>query len=132
MIVMISGGFDPLHIGHLNMIEAAAELGRVYVALNSDDWLLRKKGYRVMPWGERARILKALRLVTDVIPVNDDDGTVCQALYHLHPHVFANGGDRTTAEPREAAVCKSLGIRQVFNVGGGKIRSSSELVKVAS
>lgn len=132
MIVLVSGGFDPLHDGHLNYLEGAAERGRVYVALNSDDWLTRKKGRPFMPWAVRARILRALKLVTEVIPVDDRDGTVCHAIGSLHPHIFANGGDRTAGETRESALCKLLGVHEAFNVGGGKIRSSSELVKAAS
>jgi D-beta-D-heptose 7-phosphate kinase/D-beta-D-heptose 1-phosphate adenosyltransferase len=132
MIVLVSGGMDPLHVGHLNLIEGAAELGRVYVALNSDDWLTRKKGRPFMPWADRARILRALKLVTEVIPVDDHDGTVCHAIGALHPHIFANGGDRTVGETRESALCRLLGVHEAFNVGGGKIRSSSELIKAAS
>lgn len=134
MIVLVSGGFDPLHDGHLNYLEGAAELGRVFVALNSDDWLTRKKGRPFMPWTMRARILRALRCVTEVIPVDDRDGTVCHAIGALHPHIFANGGDRTEAahDSRESELCRLLGIREAFNVGGGKIRSSSELVRAAA
>lgn len=129
MIVMVSGGFDPLHVGHLRMIQAAAEMGQVVVALNSDDWLRRKKGYVFMPWGDRAEILKGLAGVADVTPVNDADGTVCEALRRVRPDLFANGGDRLFGNPKESAVCIDLGIKQAFGVGGGKIRSSSELLR---
>lgn len=129
MIVLVSGGFDPLHDGHLNYLQGAAELGRVFVALNSDDWLTRKKGRPFMSWAVRARILRALRCVTEVMPVDDRDGTVCEAIDRLRPSIFANGGDRVSGESRESALCKLLGVHEAFNVGGGKIRSSSELVR---
>lgn len=131
MIVLVSGGFDPLHVGHLNLLEAAAEHGDVLVALNSDQWLIRKKGYLVMPYEDRARILLALKVVRTVSPVDDHDGTVCAALAKLRPHVFANGGDRTEANPAEHALCEKLGIKEIFGVGGGKARSSSDLVNAA-
>lgn len=128
MIVMVSGGFDPLHVGHLNMIEEAARIGRVIVALNSDEWLRRKKGYVFMPHADRTRILSAIEGVTMVTPVDDSDGTVCEAIRRIRPTLFLNGGDRTQADPKEDALCRSLGVAQLFNVGGGKVRSSSQIV----
>ena len=79
-LIAISGGFDPVHIGHVQMIEAAAELGDVMVIVNSDDWLLRKKGYVFMPWDEKAYIMSQFKGVTKVVSVDDTDGTVCEAL----------------------------------------------------
>ncbi len=131
MIVMVSGGFDPLHVGHLSLLTHAARYGHVIVALNSDDWLRRKKGYNVMSYDDRLCILKALSVVTTVTPVNDTDGTVCEVLQVFEPDWFANGGDRTTANAAESAVCEELGINQLFGIGGGKIASSSELVRTA-
>lgn len=130
MTVLVSGGFDPLHDGHLDYLEGAASFGRVIVALNSDNWLMRKKGYVFMPWSARARLLKAIAAVYDVVAFDDSDDTVCEVLRSLQPNVFCNGGDRIVAEPREDAVCKELGIIQVFGVGGAKIRSSSDLGKM--
>ena len=132
MIVLVSGGFDPLHIGHLDLIEAANKLGEVIVALNSDDWLLHKKGYVFIPWEDRCRLLLALKLIIAVVPVSDSDGTVSAALRELKPDIFANGGDRKGANPKEAATCVAFGIKQMFNVGGAKIASSSDLIKTAS
>ena len=129
MTVLVSGGFDPLHVGHLELLDAAAARGHVLVALNTDDWLRRKKGYSVMPHADRTRILKALAVVTDVTPVNDADGTVCQTLRNLRPDCFANGGDRTQADPREHAVCEELGIEELFDIGGAKVRSSSQFME---
>ena len=129
---MVSGGFDPIHVGHVRMILAAAEIGNVIVAVNSDDWLMRKKGYIFMPWEERAEILKAVRGVTDVVTVEDSDGTVCEALERLHPDLFGNGGDRTNKNTPEMAVCNKLGIEMIWGLGGEKIQSSSDLVSDAN
>ena len=128
MIVMCSGGFDPLTVGHLCYLKDAAHFGDVVVALNSDAWLMAKKKFVFMPWADRMLIVKAISWVASVSAVEDSDGTVCEALRRLRPHYFTNGGDRTKANSLEDAVCDELGIKQLFNVGGQKIRSSSELV----
>lgn len=125
---MLSGGFSIIHIGHVRLIEAAAEYGRVIVALNSDEWLSRKITSPHVTWSERAEVLMALRHVELVIPVEDSDGTVCKALEKIKPMYFCNGGDRTTADPREHEVCERLGIYELFGVGGDKIRSSREFL----
>ncbi len=129
--IMVSGGFDPIHIGHVRMIIDAANYGNVIVVANSDDWLMRKKGYVFMPWEERAEIIKAIRGVVDVVTVDDTDGTVCEAIQRVKPDFFANGGDRKTNNTPEKEVCEALGIEMLWNIGGGKIQSSSELVKKA-
>jgi len=126
--IMLSGGFDPIHIGHVRMILAAAELGDVIIAANSDDWLMRKKGYIFMPWEERAEILRALHGVSEVVSVDDTDGTVCEALRRLKPDIFGNGGDRNNKNTPEKTVCKELGIKMAWGLGGTKVQSSSELV----
>jgi cytidyltransferase-like protein len=126
--ILLSGGFDPLHVGHVRMILAAKAIrSNVTIALNSDDWLIRKKGFAFMPWKERAEILRALHVC--VVQVDDRDGTVCEALERLQPSYFANGGDRTTPNEKEHETCRRLGIKEVFGVGGGKVQSSSELVR---
>ena len=127
--VCISGGFDPLHVGHIRLIQAAGHYGQLFIILNSDGWLLRKKGYVFMPWAERSEILKELYSVYGVRSVDDTDGTVCEALRWLRPDIFCNGGDRVSANPAEAETCERLGIKQLFNVGGDKIQSSSWLVR---
>lgn len=129
--VMCSGGFDPLHAGHLDYLEAAHQYGPVVVVLNSDAWLVKKKGYCFMPWADRARILMALRCVNNVLSVDDQNGTVVRALFDYHPIYFANGGDRTEANPDEDAVCEELNIKQLFGIGGDKVASSSEMVDSA-
>lgn len=128
---MCSGGFDPCHVGHLRLFTAAAEFGMVVVALNSDAWLTRKKGYVCWPFEERRELLLALRIVSLVIPVEDDDDTVCAAIRLWRPKYFANGGDRTeeTGCDAEAELCTRLGVTMLWGVGGSKVRSSSELIR---
>ena len=128
---MVSGGFDPIHVGHVRMIREAAQYGDVIVVANSDFWLFRKKGYNFMAFPERKEILMAIKGVVDVISVDDGDGTVCEALRRVKPTYFANGGDRTSENTPEKEVCKELGTTMLWGVGGQKIQSSSELVESA-
>ena len=126
--VCVSGGFDPVHIGHLRMIQEAAQYGNVIAIVNSDAWLMRKKGYIFMPFQERCEILRGFAGVFDTARVDDKDNTVCEALIRLKPTYFANGGDRKNDNTPEMEVCAELGIEMLWNVGGGKIQSSSTLV----
>ena len=127
--VAVSGGFDPVHWGHVKMIADAARHGPVMVIVNSDDWLKRKKGYVFMPWKERAYILGNIKGVSVVTAVDDSDGTVCEALIRHKPSFFANGGDRKQENTPEMEVCEELGIQMLWNIGGEKIQSSSDLVE---
>jgi len=127
--VAVSGGFDPVHWGHVKMIADAARHGPVMVIVNSDDWLKRKKGYVFMPWKERAYILGNIKGVSVVTAVDDSDGTVCEALIRHRPSFFANGGDRKQENTPEMEICEDLGIHMLWNVGGHKIQSSSDLVE---
>ena len=129
MISLCSGGFSILHSGHIDYLEGARQYGQVVIALNSDAWLKRKYGFVVMPWSERARILKSLIVVYDVIRVQDDDGTVCEAIRSIQPNYFVNGGDRTEPEPREHAACVSFGVIEIFRAGGKKVNSSSNIIR---
>ena len=130
--IMVSGGFDPIHIGHIRMIRDAANWGRVIVVINSDEWLIRKKGYAFMPYKERAEIIGNIKGVSVVTNVNDADGTVCDALRHHRPNAFANGGDRKKDNTPEMDVCEELGIQTLWNIGGkDKPQSSSWLVNKA-
>ena len=122
-LIAISGGFDP--------IEEAAQLGDVMVIVNSDEWLIRKKGYKFMPWSEKAYIMGQFKGVVKVVSVDDSDGSVCEALRTHRPDAFANGGDRKTDNTPEMDVCEELGIEMLWNIGGEKIQSSSDLVNKA-
>ena len=127
-IIAVSGGFDPIHTGHIRMIREAAKLGDVVVILNSDDWLMRKKGYNFMSFKERSYIAGSIKGVMMVSGVDDSDGSVCEALQRIKPNAFANGGDRYESNTPEMDVCKELGIEMLWNVGGEKEQSSSALV----
>ena len=129
--IMVSGGFDPIHVGHVRMILDAANFANVIVVANSDDWLMRKKGYVFMPWQERAEIIASIRGVVSVESVDDSDNTLCEAISRLKPDYFANGGDRKIGNTPEVDLCEDLGISLVWNVGGLKIQSSSDLVSAA-
>jgi D-beta-D-heptose 7-phosphate kinase/D-beta-D-heptose 1-phosphate adenosyltransferase len=128
-LIAVSGGFDPVHIGHVRMIQDASRYGNVMIIMNSDDWLERKKGYVFMPWEERAEIMGNIKGVVMVTQVDDEDGTVCEALKRHKPDAFANGGDRKTDNTPEMDVCEELGIQMMWAVGGNdKPQSSSWLV----
>ena len=130
--IMVSGGFDPVHVGHVRLIQEAAQWGNVIVAINSDAWLMRKKGYVFMPWKERAEIIGNIKGVTLVTSVDDSDGTVCEAIRRLRPAAFANGGDRKKNNTPEMDVCDELGIHMLWGIGGtDKPQSSSWLVNKA-
>jgi len=128
-IICVSGGFDPLHSGHLAMFREAAKKGKLVVIINSDDWLMRKKGFCFLTWEQRADIISSLKMVHEVASVEDKDNTVCEALKRLKPKYFANGGDRKTDNTPEMEVCNELGIEMVWDTGGEKFESSSEIAK---
>jgi len=139
IVVAVSGGFDPIHIGHVRMIQEAKALGdRLVVIMNNDAWLTDKKGFVFMPEAERREILEAIAgvdevVITDHMP-GDPDRSVVRALKLVKPHIFANGGDRKPdGDPvPEVAVCEELGIEMHYHIGhGGKVQSSSELAKRA-
>lgn len=125
--VVLSGGFDPIHIGHVRMIEDASVYGHVVIILNTDEWLLRKKGFIFMPWEQRKEILLSMKHVHNVIIARDEDDTVCETLKYLKPAYFGNGGDRKKTNTPEKKLCESIGIKMLWNLGGKKIASSSEL-----
>lgn len=128
--VMVSGGFDPVHVGHIRMILAAAKYGDVIVIANSDDWLHRKKGFVFMEFNSRYEILNSIKGVLIVDSVDDADGTVCKAILRHKPDYFANGGDRGRSNTPEQDVCEKLGVKLLWEIGGDeKIESSSELIK---
>ena len=136
---LISGGFDPVHIGHLAMIKDAKRIAnKVIILLNSDDWLVRKKGKPFMVEAQRAQILEEFESVSEVIiQQNDDDDSSNNGIIGFHKlHIdkticYCNGGDRSQENKiREAQTCKNLGIDLKFGIGGiHKLESSSNLTK---
>lgn len=135
-IVMTSGGYDPLHKGHAKCILASSSFkddGVLVVICNSDEWLFRKKGYSFMSEDERMFIIDSLKGVDYVSVWDDGSPTVCGAIELLKPNVFTKGGDRNSSENvPEFSLCEKIGCNVEFNVGGGKIQSSSNLVKKVS
>ena len=136
----VSGGFDPVHVGHTRLLEAAKKLGtELVVILNNDHWLKKKKGYAFMPQSERKEIIEAFRSVDRVVlskhTARSNDMSVSRELLALRPDIFANGGDRKPGNLRteEGRMCVKICCREVFNIGhGGKIQSSHKLVKNAT
>lgn len=131
-IVLVTGGFDPLHSGHIAYFRAARKLGdRLVVGLNSDEWLTRKKGRPFMPLQERMSIVGNLAVVDEVVVYNDDDGSSCDAIrlvkarYPKDEIVFANGGDRTRENIPEMVIG---GVEFAFGVGGEDKKNSSSWI----
>ena len=136
VVVAVSGGFDPVHVGHLRLFEEARRLGDyLIVILNNDNWLQKKKDYVFMSQEERREILLGFSCVDQVVftthPPDCTDMSVCTELAQLRPTIFANGGDRKGDNIPEYVLCEKLGIQMVFNVGGGKVQSSSSMVQAA-
>lgn len=136
-IVLVTGGFDPLHSGHIAYFKAARELGdHLVVGVNSDEWLTRKKGRPFMPFEERAAIIKELACVDEVIGFTDTDNSACCAIMQLLQTkgsswsvVFANGGDRTnTTTPEYTTYGNRTDVEFVFGVGGEDKKNSSSWI----
>ena len=131
-VVIVTGGFDPLHSGHIAYFKAAKTLGDLLVVgLNSDEWLTRKKGRPFMPLQERMAIVGNLGIVDEVVVYNDDDGSSCDAIrlvkarYPNAEIIFANGGDRTKENIPEMSVPD---VEFVFGVGGHDKKNSSSWI----
>lgn len=134
VVVAVSGGFDPVHIGHIRMFKEARALGnKLLVILNDDEWLMRKKGYVFMPLSERKELLENFSCVDEVVVREPRDTyDVSHMLEILPVHIFANGGNdrRNEGEIPEATVCTARGIEMIFGVGGAdKPQSSSWLTE---
>lgn len=140
--VIVSGGFDPVHVGHVRLIRDAAKLGDYLILLiNNDNWIRLKKKHAFMPEEERAEIMQQIKGVDEVMLTSHQENTadisVCEDLKILrkkYPEdelIFAKGGDRLADNIPEVKTCKELDIKMVFNVGGGKIQSSSWLINKA-
>lgn len=145
-IYMTSGGFDPLHIGHVRCIKGTYSMasnkdihaydmiGLVVVVVNADSFLTRKKGYAFMPLEERMEIIDSIKGVDFVVPwETSGDQTVCGAIEILRPNYFTKGGDRFDASTiPEWDICQKINCEIITGVGaGGKVQSSSELVRRA-
>ncbi len=135
-IIILSGGFDPVHKGHIRMFKEAKIHGNVFVGLNSDEWLLRKKNKYFMPFEERKEILESIKYIDLVFEFNDEDDTACSLIKDIYDHYnnkciifFGNGGDRTNQTTPEVEYCKKNNIEMIWGLGGGKIQSSSDLLK---
>ena len=135
IVVAVSGGFDPIHIGHIRLFREAKKLGdELIVIINNDNWIKLKKGHgSFMPEKERKEIIEAITNVDKVILTQHELGTkdlsICKDLAKLKPHIFANGGDRNEKNIPELDVCKQINCEVIFNVGqGGKVQSSSWLL----
>lgn len=136
-LIVTSGGFDPMHVGHLrcliesaNLVKKVGGKTKLAVIVNGDGFLLRKKGYAFMPEAERLEIIAGVNGVDYVVPWDDGSQTVTEALRVLKPFAFTKGGDRdAAANVPEFDLCESMGTQVIFGVGGGKIQSSSDLVK---
>lgn len=133
-VVLVTGGFDPLHSGHIAYFAAAKKLGDVLiVGVNSDEWLVRKKGKPFMPWGERALIVSQLKMVDGIRHFDDSDGSARDAIRKVlenYPNddiVFANGGDRKLDNIPEMDV-ESNRLEFVFGVGGDDKKNSSSWI----
>ena len=134
--VLVTGGFDPIHAGHIAYFTAARKLGdKLIVGLNSDKWLTRKKGKAFQTWEERKIILENLKMVSEVISFDDNDDTANNAIYKILSQydriILANGGDRTKETTPEYKVYGNTPwVRFEFGVGGeDKINSSSSILK---
>jgi D-beta-D-heptose 7-phosphate kinase/D-beta-D-heptose 1-phosphate adenosyltransferase len=129
-IVAASGYFDPIHVGHIEYLKLAKNLGtKLIVILNNDEQAKLKKGKSFMPLEERKIILESLKFVDEVFISIDKDSTVCKSLEKIKPNIFAKGGDRFSNEIPEAKICKELNIKIIDGLGE-KIQSSSNLTKI--
>ena len=129
-IVATSGYFDPLHIGHIECLELAKQLGdKLIVIVNNDFQAKLKKGKSFMIQEDRMKIISALECVDEVFLSIDKDETQCDSLKYLNPDIFAKGGDRMSSEIPESTLCRELGIKIVDGLGE-KIRSSSNLTGI--
>ena len=135
-MIILSGGFDPIHKGHVRMFKEASLNGMVVAGLNSDQWLIRKKGKFFMPFVERKEILESIRYIDLVKSFDDSDDTACSLINKINNEYsenynifFGNGGDRKNQTTPEIKFCNDNNIDLIWGLGGGKIQSSSELLK---
>ena len=135
-IILISGGFDPIHSGHIKLIKEASNYGDVVVLLNSDDWLRKKKGKEFLPFQERQIIMGSIKNVINVIACGNIDKTCVDGIkvaiekYSNRKIIFAKGGDRDNSTTPEIIFCDNNSIRTIWGIGGeNKSNSSSWILK---
>lgn len=128
MKIVASGYFDPIHIGHIEYLKLAKQLGgELIVIVNNDRQAKIKKGFSFMNENERMEIVKSIKYVDDVFLSIDEDSTVCKSLEKLKPNIFAKGGDRNSSNIPELEICNKHDIKIVDGLGN-KIQSSSNLI----
>ena len=135
-IILVSGGFDPIHSGHIKLINDANKYGDIVVLLNSDAWLRNKKGREFLPFDERKIIMQNIKGVLDVLDFDDSDNTCIDGLRNVKKKYtnsimkFANGGDRNDETTPETAFCNQNNIEALWGIGGNnKSNSSSWILK---
>ena len=127
--IAISGYFAPIHVGHIEYINNAKQLGDwLIVIVNNNKQCALKKGKHFMDEKDRVLIVKNIKAVDEVFLSIDDDKTVCKSLKIVNPDVFANGGDRGKDNVPEMDTCREKDVTMLWNIGGGKIQSSSWLI----
>ena len=136
-IIILSGGFDPVHKGHIRMFKDAFKIGEVIVGLNSDEWLIRKKGKFFMSFIERKEILSSIKFINKVCSFDDSDNSACKLIKDIKNKYsnkadlyFGNGGDRTRSTTPEIDFCNKNKIKLIWNLGGEKVQSSSKLLNL--
>ncbi len=140
-LCILSGGFDPLHTGHIKMFEHARMIAdKVIVCVNSDEWLIKKKGVPLLNIEERIKIIESIKYVDEAITFDDDEyGSACLGIKKVvekyqdkYEYIFGNGGDRNinTTPSHEQILAESLGVKMMYGIGGeNKTNSSSEIIK---
>ncbi len=138
-IVIVSGYFNPIHSGHIDLFNSARKLGdKLIVILNNDEQVKIKGSFPFMSEKERKRVVEHICCVDFVYISIDKDKSVCKTIKRIYKkfqkeedfsYIFANGGDRKKENVPEDNVCKELNIKMKFNVGGGKKQSSSWLIQ---
>ena len=133
-IVLVSGGFDPVHSGHIALIEEASKYGDIVVLLNSDDWLRNKKGKEFLPFEERKIIMGTIKNVIDVLSFDDSDNSCIDGIkkailkYPNHKIKVANGGDRNEQNTPETKFCNKNNIENLWGIGGNQKSNSSSWI----
>ena len=133
-IILVSGGVDPVHSGHIALIEEASKYGDIIVLLNSDDWLRNKKGKEFLPFKERKIIMGSIKNVIDVLSFDDSDNSCIDGIkkaiskYPNHKIKLANGGDRNEQNTPETKFCNNNNIENLWGIGGNQKSNSSSWI----